>query len=203
MNTLSKNLIEKLYYKERLSTIKIAQKLDTTEWIILSFMRRNNIARRSFSEANKVLFEKKKLTFSIKRKLSLREEKLKTAGIFLYWGEGAQLQGKNCGVDFANSNPEMIKVFLSFLRRICGINEKKLRVFLYCYTNQDIEKLLKYWHNTTHIPINQFTKPYIRKDFKSNSSRMEYGLVHIRYADKKLLIQIDEWIKGYTRKFVD
>ena len=203
MNTLSKNLIEKLYYKERLSTIKIAQKLDTTEWIILSFMRRNNIARRSFSEANKVLFEKKKLTFSIKRKLSLREEKLKTAGIFLYWGEGAQLQGKNCGVDFANSNPEMIKVFLSFLRRICGINEKKLRVFLYCYTNQDIEKLLKYWHNTTHIPINQFTKPYIRKDFKSNSRRMEYGLVHIRYADKKLLIQIDEWIKGYTRKFVD
>jgi len=203
MNTLSKNLIEKLYYKERLSTIKIAQKLDTTEWIILSFMRRNNIARRSFSEASKVLFEKKKLTFSIKRKLSLREEKLKTAGIFLYWGEGAQLQGKNCGVDFANSNPEMIKVFLSFLRRICGINEKKLRVFLYCYTNQDIEKLLKYWHNTTHIPINQFTKPYIRKDFKSNSSRMEYGLVHIRYADKKLLIQIDEWIKGYTRKFVD
>ena len=111
MNTLSKNLIEKLYYKERLSTIKIAQKLDTTEWIILSFMRRNNIARRSFSEASKVLFEKKKLTFSIKRKLSLREEKLKTAGIFLYWGEGAQLQGKNCGVDFANSNPEMIKVF--------------------------------------------------------------------------------------------
>jgi len=203
MNTLSKNLIEKLYYKERLSTIKIAQKLDTTEWIILSFMRRNNIARRSFSEANKVLFEKKKLTFSIKRKLSLREEKLKTAGIFLYWGEGAQLQGKNCGVDFANSNPEMIKVFLSFLRRICGINEKKLRVFLYCYTNQDIEKLLKYWHNTTHIPINQFTKPYIRKDFKSNSRIMEYGLVHIRYADKKLLIQIDEWIKGYTRKFVD
>src|SRR3989338_2665258 len=202
MNTLSKNLIEKLYYKERLSTIKIAQKLDTTEWIILSFMRRNNIARRSFSEASKVLFEKKKLTFSIKRKLSLREEKLKTAGIFLYWGEGAQLQGKNCGVDFANSNPEMIKVFLSFLRRICGINEKKLRVFLYCYTNQDIEKLLKYWHNTTHIPINQFTKPYIRKDFKSNSRRMEYGLVHIRYADKKLLIQIDEWIKGYTSKFV-
>jgi hypothetical protein len=29
---------------------------------------------------------------------------------------------------------------------------------------------------------------------------MKYGLVHVRYADKKLLLQIEEWIKEYLKE---
>ena len=97
----------------------------------------------------------------------------------------------------------MVKVFLKFLRRVCRIDEKRLRVFMYCYGDQNIENLLKYWHNVTGILLNQFTKPYIRKDFQKDSRKMQYGLVHIRYADKKLLMQINKWIKEYTSNFVD
>lgn len=202
MGTLSKNLVEKLYQEKKLSTIKIARKLGITEWVVLNFMRRNNIPRRSFREANQILFDNRPTTFSLKKKLTDREKRLKIAGVFLYWGEGAQLQGKNCSVDFANSKPEMIKIFLVFLRRICGINEKKLRVFLYCYSDQDIENIINFWYKTTGIPKNQFTKPYIRKDFLyEKSGKMKYGLVHIRYADKKLLIQIDNWIQEYIQNF--
>lgn len=202
MNTLSKNLIKKLYYKEGLSTIEIGRELKVSEWVILNFMRRKNIPRRSFQEANKVSFNKKPLTFSIRNKLSKKDEELKIAGVFLYWGEGAQFQGKNCSIDFANSKPEMVKIFLKFLRRICGIDEKRLRVFLYCYADQKIENIMKFWYKTTGIPKNQFTKPYIRKDFlKEKSGKMKYGLAHIRYADKKLLIQVDDWIKGYIQDF--
>lgn len=202
MNTLSKNLIKKLYQGKKLSTIKIAKKLGITEWVVLNFMRRNNIPRRSFREANQILFNSKPVTFSLKSKLTEVEKRLKIAGIFLYWGEGAQLQGKNCSVDFANSKPEMIKIFLSFLRKICGINEKKLRVFLYCYSDQNVESIINFWYKVTGIPKNQFTKPYIRKDFlQAKSGKMKHGLAHIRYADKKLLIQIDNWIKEYIKYF--
>lgn len=201
MNTLSKDIVEKLYHKEGLSTIKIAKKLGVSVWVVLGFMRRNKIIRRTFKEANAVYFSKQPISFLLKKKLNIQEEKIKAAGVFLYWGEGAQYQGKNCSVDLANSNPEMIEVFLIFLRKICGVDERKLRVFMYCYSNQNVDNLMKYWHDVTSIPLSQFTKPYIRKDFQEHGRKMEHGLIHIRYADKKLLIQIDAWIKEYCKKF--
>jgi len=201
MVTLSKNLIEKLYCKEKLSASKIAKKLKTTTWTVLGFMTRNNIPRRTFKEANEICFENKPLSFSLKKRLSARDEKLKMTGVFLYWAEGAKLSGKNCGIDFANSNPEMIRIFVKFLRKICGVNEKKLRIYLYCYSNQSIEVLLNYWYKLTNIPKSQFSKPYVRNDFlPEKSGKMKYGMVHIRYADKKLLYQIDNWIKEYCKK---
>lgn len=200
MVALSKNLIKKLYNEEKLSTVEIAKKLKITPWTVLGFMVRNNIPRRTFKEANKIYFEKKPLTFSIKKQLSEKDKKLKMAGIFLYWAEGAKVNGKNCGVDFANSDPKMIKIFIRFLKKICRVDEKKLRVFLYCYANQDIENIKNYWYKLTDIPRSQFSKPYIRNDFlPQKSGKMKYGLVHIRYADKKLLYQIDNWIEEYYR----
>lgn len=202
MNTLSKDIVEKLYHAEGLSTIEIAKKLHVSVWAVLGFMRRSKIARRTFKEANSLNFDKKPLSFLLKKKLRPAQEKLKMAGVFLYWGEGAKLRGGNCMVDFANSNPLMIRVFMRFLREICGVNEKRLRVYLYCYSNQSIETLLNYWYKITSIPLNQFTKPYIRKDFSLDKKGvMEYGMIHVRYADKKLLIQIDNWIKEYSAFF--
>lgn len=204
MITLSKDIIEKLYHKEGLSTIEIAKKLNVSVWAVLGFMRRNKIARRTFKEANSINFDKKPLSFSIKKKLNPREEKLKMAGVILYWGEGAKLRGKNASIDFANSNSVMIKVFVRFLREICGVDEKRLRVYLYCYSNQDIESLLNYWYKITCIPLHQFTKPYVRKDFLPEKiGTMEYGMIHVRYADKKLLIQMDNWIKEYSELFAN
>jgi len=201
MVTLSKSLVKKLYNKNKLSTIKIAEKLKTTPWTVLGFMARHNIPRRTFKEANQICFENKKLTFYLKKRLSAKDKKLKLAGVFLYWAEGAKANGKNCSVDFANSNPEMIKIFVRFLREICGVDEKRLRVFLYCYADQDIENIKNYWYSLTNIPKSQFSKPYVKKDFlPEKSGKMKYGLAHIRYADKKLLYQIDNWIKEYCKK---
>jgi hypothetical protein len=164
-------------------------------------MRRNNIKRRTFLEANKINFNRKPLTYLIKKNLTEKEENLKLAGVFIYWAEGAKLNGKNsCTVDFANSNPEMIRIFVKFLRKICRVDERRLRVYLYCYSNQDIENINNFWYNLTNIPKSQFTKPYIRNDFLPEKlGKMKYGLVHIRYADKKLLTQIDSWVKEYCK----
>jgi hypothetical protein len=205
MVTLSKKLIEKLYYKERLSANDIAKKLGTTVWVVLGFMSRNNIPRRTFKEANRICFENKPLTFLIKKNLSAKEKELKLAGVFIYWAEGAKFKGMDgipCTVDLANSDPKMISLFLRFLREICGVDEDKLGVQLYCYADQDIEILKNFWYKRTSIASKKFIKPYVRNDFlPEKSGKMKYGLVHIRYTDKKLLYQIDNWIKEYCKKF--
>ena len=101
-------------------------------------------------------------------------------------------------VDFANSDKDMILLFLKFLRRVCGIDEKKLRVYSYFYSNQDISKNINYWSKLTRVSKKQFSKPYIRDGFKEEKrDKMPYGLIHIRYNDKKLLNLILSWIGEY------
>lgn len=204
MSKLSVDLIRELYYRKKLSAFEIGEIIDRNESTIYKFMIRRNLSRRTFEQANEIKFDKKPLTFSLKQSLSSEEEKLKVAGIMLYWAEGAKISLTTAGskiVDFANSSPKMIEIFLRFLREICGIDEERLKVYLYCYADQNVDKLKLYWSKITRIPLSRFTKPYVRKDFKPEKrGKMKYGLVHIRYGDKKLLLQIEKWIKEYLEK---
>ncbi|TRZ48933.1 hypothetical protein D4Q80_03005 [bacterium] len=157
-------------------------------------MDKFNIPRRNQSLVNYVV-NKDKPQFEIKKHLSLFEDKLKIAGIMLYWAEGT-LWGNS--VYFANSNPEMVKVFLKFLREVCGVKENRLRVYLYAYDYQNVNALKLYWHRITKIPLGQFIKPYIRKDKISLSQRkLPYGLIQVRYNDKRLQEQIKSWIDEF------
>lgn len=194
--------IKDMYYKKELSAPQISKKLGVCIDAVYYFMRKHILPRRNFSEQNKIRFERKKPSFKIKKNLTQNDEFLKIAGILLYWCEGSQWE-KECQVDFANSNPKMILLFLKFLRKICGIDERKFRVLLYCYSNQNPKKLIKFWSDLSNIPKSQFTKPYIREDFRlEKSGKMKYGLVHIRYLDKKLLILLREWIEQYTNQIL-
>jgi len=92
-------------------------------------------------------------------------------------------RGKDA-VDFANSDTNTVRIFLKALRKIHRVDEKRLRVFLYCYGNQKVNKLINYWSKLLNMPKSQFTKPYIKQNFDNRKiDRMPYGLVHIRYSD--------------------
>jgi hypothetical protein len=117
----------------------------------------------------------------------------------LYWAEGGK---STAGLDFVNSDPAMIRVFLNFLRCVCGVDESRLRVYLYCYADQDSKELIGFWSASTKIPEHQFTKPYVRSDFsESKKGKLRYGVVHIRYSDVRLLAVMKEWIAEYGLQF--
>ena len=197
-NKKNYNKIKSLYVGG-CSAKEIADLYEVSIDSVFYFLRKYNIPRRNHAECNFVKFKKKKPSFELKPKLNGKNKTLKTAGIMLYWGEGSQWAGEKI-VDFANSNPDMIIIFLKFLREICGIDENKLRAYLYCYENQKPKKILKYWSKITEIPKQRFTKPYIRKDYKKiKKGKMKNGLIHIRYYDKKLLDLIRVWIKNYIK----
>ncbi len=191
--------IKNLYLDEKRTVKEIADELGISFWKVYSLMQRNHIPRRGCSEANYLHYDRYKAKFFIKKNIDTKNEYLKIAGIMLYWAEGTK-QGDT--VDFANSDPQMIKIFLRFLREICGIAESRPRIYLYAFSDQNIEELKKYWSKVTQIPLAQFTKPYIRK-FKPNlkDRRMPYGLIHVRYNDKRLLARIRSWQKDYIEYF--
>lgn len=178
-----------LYNNQKLSSKEVGKRLRISQWQVIKIMKRNNIPRRSASEADHIVFSNKPPSYSKKTKLSTTEQRLRTAMLMLYWAEGAK--GRHT-VDFANSDSKMAKLFLNGLRTIYRIDEKRLRVYLFCYKNQKIKNLVNYWSKLLNIPKNQFSKPYVRKDFDERKiNKMIHGLAHIRYSDKKLLMQIE------------
>jgi predicted DNA-binding protein YlxM (UPF0122 family) len=188
--------VKKLYYEDKLSVQDVATQLGVSIDAVFYCMRKNNLPRRKGNESNLIKFERCELSFRLKKISSERLRTLKAIGTMLYWGEG--YKAGTSMVDFANSDKDMIRLFLKFLRMICGVDEKRLRVYPYFYSNQDANKNINYWNKLTKIPKSQFTKPYIRKDFREDKKdKMPHGLIHIRYSDKKLLNLIKSWIEEY------
>lgn len=202
MANLPLDKVKKFYYNQKLSAKEIGKRLNVSQDVIYDFMRKYDLPRRSHSENDKIIFDRKPLTFKIKKKLTSQEKDLKLASLMLYWAEGHKAK-KEDKIDFANSDVRMIKIFVKFLNKICQVNKSKLRVYLYCYSNQNVEALKKFWSKETKIPLKQFSKPYVRKDFKmKNNRQMKYGLAHIRYFDTKLFRQIALWTNEYISNFL-
>jgi len=95
----------------------------------------------------------------------------------------------------------MIGMFTTFLRSMFVLDETKFRIYWYCYANQESSKLIRFWSKITNIPSKQFSKPYVRQDFRIDGRKMQYGLIHVRYNDKKLLLLIKEFIEEYKIKY--
>lgn len=182
--------VKNLYYEKEFSMREIAEYYHVSIDSVVYFMRKYNLNRRNYSEECKRRFIKKERSYYLKENLTIDEEKLKLAGVMLYWGEGAKSKNSTCNrVDFANSNPAMNVLFLNFLRKICGIREEKLRVYLYCYSNQDPKYLITYWSTLLQISPTQFSKPYVRMDFNPlKTGKMSQGMVHIRYSSIHCII---------------
>lgn len=201
MNKKYLPVVKKLYYRKKMSMKTISVQLGVSLDAVCYFMRKNNLVRRSVVENEAIKFKRKKLSYDLRQALDQSERNLMLAGIMLYWAEGYKTS-KSMGIDFANADPFMVEIFVKFLKEICGVDQKRLRVLLYCYSNQSVGRLIDFWSKLTKIPRNQFSKPYVRQDFrKEKLDKMMYGMVHIRYADKKLLAQIMRWIQDFQKKY--
>ena len=189
-------------YRTGLSMMMVSEKLDIPHSTVSYYLKKKNIARRNPSEAGYLshLHRFGRKSYKVRDKLTPEEENLRIAGTMLYWAEGYK-KNNTSAVAFSNSDPEMIKVFLKFLRIICNVQEKRLRALLFLFKDQDEELFRRYWSKITNIPINQFNMSYIRNsrsDIGTYKRKSKYGTLLLRYADKKLLQQILHWIDEYA-----
>jgi transposase-like protein len=103
-------------------------------------------------------------------------------GLLLYWGEGTKTG--NMAI-FANSDPLMIKTYMSWLRQCLQVDDSNIRAMVFCYPDTNIEQSELYWSQITNIPIEQFYKAQV--DERSNKSadnqgKLKHGTLNIRIA---------------------
>ncbi len=72
----------------------------------------------------------------------------------LYWGEGNKADGKLC---FTNSDPKMIILYLSLLRRSFSVDNNLFRVWLHLHEYHNREESLRFWSKLTGICKKQFS----------------------------------------------
>lgn len=93
----------------------------------------------------------------------------------------------NYGVlEFTNSDPILIKIFLLSLRQSFNLDESKFRVVmhLHSYHNESVEKV--FWSKVTSIPHSKFLKTTQKEESGLNKKEGYRGCVQIKYFDVRI-----------------
>ena len=132
----------------------------------------------------------------------MTKKELKLAGAISYKCEGKKLRRDerfrntwSYRIEFCNSDPILIKIFLEFLRRIIKIEEDRLHPSVHMYDDLDRKRVMRFWSSLTEIPLDRFyrTKIYHAKNTKYKPNPL--GTCRLQYHDKKAFMKLDKIIR--------
>jgi len=130
---------------------------------------------------------------------NLNTRELFIGGALLYWAEGFKAGHQ---VGFVNSDSSMIKFFIAWITKCCGVDEDRLkaRVGINISHKHRVVGIENYWSKITGIPKSQFNKPSYKKvKWQKQFEKPEdyYGVLQIRVLrSTDLLREILGYIKG-------
>lgn len=172
--------------KERLkSKIKVARQRGL---FAFNSRRSKNVAKENdkiFKESNKFIHR-------------ITDRDLLITGIALYWGEGYK-SGKHPKLSFTNSDPQMIIVFMRFIRRILKISDERIRTHIHIHPNLKIKEAVRFWADLTSLKQENFM---IVKQVSSASSGVRpknilpYGTLDIRVNSRQVYFKMMGLING-------
>lgn len=160
------------------------------------------------SEAHKrIRLEKTQKIFAEARAdiKDVTEKDLWYMGIMLYWAEGHKQKehSPSVSVTFNNSDPEMVKIFLKWVKTCLNISGKDIDFSVYIHKTykKNRESLSKYWSENTGFPVDKFDKIYYKHNkvhsYRKNRGDNYYGVLRIRIRKSTdLNRQITGWTKG-------
>lgn len=189
---ISQELLERLYFKQGQSAQQIADRLSVSYHKVSYWMDRYGLQRRGQSEAGYL----KHNPDGEKFKIDLSNRDLFIAGVALYLGEGGKT--RSWDLDFTNSDPRVLKLWVQFLRQICSVQSERLKARIEYYEDIDYPGLLKFWSSELGIPVENFGRPTIKSGRVAKGiylgRRSLYGTLHIRFHDTKLKSLMMTWM---------
>ncbi|EKD43107.1 MAG: hypothetical protein ACD_72C00457G0002 [uncultured bacterium] len=194
---------------------EIRQKLNISKssasvWVRNIKLNKKQLKKLSDRGKDKIVIEQRRATRldreNIKRQViidqakseveKINDRELWLIGVMLYWAEGGKTQRSL--VRFANGDPEMIKIIMEFLRRICKVPENKFRCYLHIHPHLDYIKAEKYWSKITRVNLKQFFKTYRKMNISSKNKKdnLPMGTLDVYVCDTELFLKIKGWSQG-------
>lgn len=86
-------------------------------------------------------------------------------------------------MEFTNSDPILVKVFLSALRKSFDLDESKFRVAMHLHSYHKEKEEKVFWSEVTSIPESKFLKTFKKQESGINKKEGYRGCVQIKYFD--------------------
>lgn len=190
----------RLYYAEQRSMQEIADLFGCSANKIVYWMNYYGLERRQISDAVYAKWNPDGDPFCIHEPQTLEEHQLFALAIGLYMGEGTR-NGIH-EVALANTNPNVLKIFIRFMIEICGVQRDKLRLKLNVYDDCDVEEAINWWCNQVNLKKEQFFAPTIRLSRGgTHIQKSQYGTVTVAFGNVKLKSIIMRWCEEYFQRF--
>jgi transposase len=132
----------------------------------------------------------------------LADRELLIAATIAYWCEGAKSKPYRRAeeVNFINSDPNLITLFLRFLR-MTGISGERLRYRVHIHESAEIEAATRYWANLVKATPEQFHRPHIKhsnpRTPRRNTGPEYRGCLQVRVSKScELYRQIEGWAEA-------
>jgi len=109
-------------------------------------------------------------------------DRLYVAGCMLYWAEGARNRNQ---LIFTNSDPEMVQVYVSFLRRAFGVERDRVRLTCNLFADHEERQreIEDFWLETAGLSRNSLCRStvnhYSRHSQKKRKNKLPYGTCRI------------------------
>lgn len=191
------NKIKELY-SEGKSASDIGKKIGISWRKVIYLMDKYGIKRRSHSEATYCKHNPNGDPFKIKKRLLPDEERLKALAIGLYWGEGSKYNP--ISVRLANSDPLLLKAFISFLRQICGVDPQKIKLWITIHPDVSPKLAGYYWSRRLNMPFSHFSKTVVinHRGNGSYKNKVSFGTATVCVHNIKLRRIIQKWLDEYA-----
>jgi len=118
---------------------------------------------------------------------------VQTIGAVLYWCEGSKRE-KDCRVEFVNSDPRMVSLFMRYLRSK-DIDESRIRARMTIHVQDDESTCRNYWKGVTSLKDIQFITTVVKSPSYSRKP-LPHGTITIRYNSLALLRKIQAEISA-------
>jgi hypothetical protein len=116
---------------------------------------------------------------------------IQTIGAVLYWCEGSKRE-IDCRVEFVNSDPKMIAVFMRYLRTK-DVDESRIRARMTIHVQDDEAECREYWKKITSLHDSNFISTVVKSPSFSRRP-LPHGTLAVRYNSLRLLREIKEEI---------
>ncbi|MEV7544966.1 hypothetical protein [Streptomyces sp. NPDC089915] len=123
-------------------------------------MERAQQGRREAHDRRKAAYETTR-TAAREAVGTITERELFLIGIALYWAEGAKARPHH-QVKFVNSDPDMIRTFLAWLRMM-GVTDDRLRFTLQIHETADVIASEEYWAEVVGLDASHFGKTTLKR----------------------------------------
>lgn len=155
-------------------------------------------AQHRGAKANQYTARKQRELYQQAGRLRARQRSpLHMMGCMLYWAEGSKT--KRNSVYFVNSDPDMMVLFIRFLREEFDIGDEIFRLQIHCHSSDTDEhnRIISYWTQLLQLPVSSVQKIQIKKGSDKRKNRLENGICALQVHRSEIVQHIYGAIQEY------